>query len=82
MKSDWISAAQLLPGQSGRVTELRHSGSLRRRLMEMGIIPGVTLLRRYTAPSGSPIAFEAAGTVIAIRRRDAELLMVQEAHSD
>lgn len=78
MNSDFISAAQLPPGGCGLIIELRHPEPLRVRLMELGIVPGAKLLRKYTAPSGSPIAFEAAGAVTAIRKRDAVQILVRE----
>ncbi len=69
---------RLAPGAAGRITALRHPEPTARRLMELGLIPGAVLTRRYTAPAGSPIAYEAGGTLLALRRKDAAQIFVQE----
>ncbi len=78
MEPNTINATQLSPDGSGRVVALAHSGSLRQRLFDLGLIPGALIRRRYTAPTGTPIAFEVQGTIVALRRRDAEQVTVQE----
>ena len=72
------TADRLPPGASGRILELRLTGPLRRRLLELGLIPGQCIRRVYTAPAGSPIAYEVQGMVLALRSRDAERILVQE----
>jgi len=78
MEPNRICAAQLAHGAAGRVIELQHSGTLRRRLLDLGLIPGASICRRYTAPAGTPIAFEISGAVVALRKKDAEKVYVQE----
>ncbi len=58
-------------GQRGVVTELRFSGGKRRRLMELGFIPGATVTALQRAPFGGAVAYEVMGTVIALRSADA-----------
>lgn len=72
------TADRLPPGTGGRIRELRLTGPLRRRLLELGLVPGRCIRRVYTAPAGSPIAFEAQGMVVALRTRDARSILVQE----
>ena len=72
------TADRLTPGSAGRILELRLPGPLRGRLEELGLIPGRCIRRRYTAPAGSPIAYEAQGMVVALRTRDAEHILVRE----
>lgn len=74
-----ITAAALSPGAVGLIIDLRLLGPMRRRLLDLGIVPGAHLRRRYTAPSGSPIAYEIGGAVIALRRHDAAQIVVEEA---
>ena len=73
------SAVRLQPGASGRITQLCVTGPLHFRLQELGLIPGQTIRRRYTAPAGSPIAYEVQGMVVALRARDAENILVEDA---
>ena len=58
-------------GQRGVITELRFSGGKRRRLMELGFIPGATVMALQRAPFGGAVAYEIMGTVIALRSSDA-----------
>ena len=74
-----LRADRLPPGAAGRIVQLGLTGPLRRRLLELGLIPGQTLLRRWTAPAGSPIAYEAQGMVVALRAGDAAHILVGEA---
>lgn len=79
MVSQNITAAQLPYGAVGVVIEICLQGPMRRRLLDLGIVPGARLRRRYTAPSGSPIAYEVNGAVLALRKGDAAQIAVEEA---
>lgn len=78
MEPNLLRADQLMPDGGGRVIDVTLSGMLRRRLFDLGVIPGAVIRRRYTAPSGSPIAFEVQGAVVALRKSDAKNLIVEE----
>ena len=45
----------LKPGESGVVLRVGGAGALRRRLLDMGITPGTTIMVRKVAPLGDPI---------------------------
>jgi Fe2+ transport system protein FeoA len=51
---------------------------MRKRLAEMGILPGVTVQMKRTAPMGDPIAFQVRGYQLSLRRSDAGLIRVRE----
>lgn len=53
-------------------------GGFRRRLLELGLLPGsqVTVLR--VAPLGDPVELESGGTHLSIRLRDAQHIDVEE----
>ncbi len=78
MEPDLMTAERLAPDGAGRVIDVTLSGMLRRRLFDLGVIPGAVIRRRFTAPSGSPIAFEVQGAIVALRKADAANLIVQE----
>lgn len=78
MKPDLTTADQLAPDGAGRVIDVTLSGMLRCRLFDLGVVPGAVIRRRYTAPSGSPIAFEVQGAIVALRKSDAANLIIQE----
>lgn len=75
MKS--VSLAALSAGQSARVCEIHVEGALRRRLFDLGLIPGTLVCCRGKAPCGSPVAFYIRGAVIALRRRDAAKIFAE-----
>ncbi|MEA4882488.1 MAG: FeoA family protein [Clostridia bacterium] len=66
----------LRAGTKGSVIALSATGLIRRRLLDLGLVPGteVTAVRR--SPLGDPIAFLIRGAVIALRGEDAACITV------
>lgn len=77
MQSQTIRVSEMQPGQTGKLVEIRAQGAVRRRLFDLGLIPGTKITCRYLAPSGSPMALFVRGSVFALRRRDAQALTVE-----
>jgi DtxR family Mn-dependent transcriptional regulator len=69
---------KLQPGQSGRVTGISSlsRGVERRRLFDLGIIPGTEIQVEMVNPGGDPTAYRIRGTVIALRSNQARLIKV------
>lgn len=63
-------------GDRGRVLEIRVSGGMRRRLMDIGLIEGVAVECLHKSPGGDPAAYLICGAVIALRNEDAEKVNV------
>ena len=59
------------PGEPVTVQRLSHTGSIRRRLFDVGLTPGTRVERVGTSPMGDPAAYLIRGAVIAIRAADA-----------
>jgi Fe2+ transport system protein FeoA len=69
----------LEPGQSAVVTRLTSTGLNRRRMMDLGILPGTHIEIEMKSPLGDPIAYRVRGSVIALRREQAcEIFIAQE----
>ena len=66
-----ISLSQLKIGQAATVETLTHTGTLRRRLQDVGVVEGNRIECVGRSPFGDPSAYLLSGAVIAIRRRDA-----------
>ena len=66
----------LKPGDSARVLSIRESGRISRRLMEMGVIPGVTVKVIKAAPFGDPIEVRVRGYSLAMRKCEADTIEV------
>lgn len=63
---------EVRPGESAEVKSLSATGALRRRIMDMGITKGTTVLVRKVAPLGDPIEITVRGYELSIRKNEAE----------
>ena len=66
-------------GAEGTIAAVSAEGELRRRLTELGYFPGERVKKVLVSPLGDPCAYLVRGTVTAIRRRDAESILIREA---
>lgn len=64
------------PGERAVVSELRSTGSMRRRLLDIGLINGTEIECIGRSPGGDPSAFLIRGAVIAIRSEDCNNILV------
>lgn len=62
---------ELQMGESGRVESVNDDGPVSRRLMEMGVVPGVSVRVLKSAPFGDPIEIRLLGYNLAVRRNEA-----------
>lgn len=58
-------------GQTARISHLTCNDPIRRRLQDIGIIPGTLVECVMKSPFGDPAAYFIRGAVIAIRNSDA-----------
>ncbi len=65
-----IGLHRLVPGAQGVVTKLEGEFGVRKRLEELGLVPGTMVKCRYRSPGGFVTALEFRGTVLALRTRD------------
>lgn len=63
-------------GKRARVTAVHGSGRVTRRLMEMGVLPGVPIQIVKSAPFGDPIEVRVRGYSLAMRRSEADAIEV------
>ncbi|MCB9451362.1 MAG: ferrous iron transport protein A [Anaerolineaceae bacterium] len=63
-----LTLDQLQPGQTATVTVLHSTGLNRRRLLDLGILPGTVITVAMRSPLGDPTAYEVRGSVVALRR--------------
>lgn len=68
---------QLKPGEKGIVTRIDTVGVLKRRLIDMGITPGVTIMVRKVAPLGDPIEINLRGYELTLRKAEAQSIMLE-----
>lgn len=78
MNSDIISLNKLPLNQRGIVTELNCNSSIKRRFLDLGLVPGTYITPVFTSPFGEPIAYEFRSTLISIRNDDSMLIKVKK----
>ena len=66
--------AQLKPGLGAVVKRINGTGAIKRRLIDMGITPGVMVTVRRTAPIGDPMEITLRGYRLTLRRKEAGLI--------
>jgi ferrous iron transport protein A len=76
-KSGGITTLDRLdPGYRSRVIGIRASGSLRKRMLAMGMVPGAEVEVIQTAPLGDPVEYRVKGYCLSLRRAEARLVEV------
>src|SRR5690606_10572197 len=71
--------AALRAGESARVVRISAAcqGPQRRRLLDLGVVPGTRITAVLRSASGDPVAYEIRGALIALRREQAEWIEVR-----
>ncbi len=64
-------------GKTVKVQELLTTGSMRRRLLDMGLIEGTRVSCLLKSPAGDPVAYLIRGAVIALRSEDSSQILVK-----
>ena len=63
--------------KDGYIIDLKSQGALRRRKLDLGLIKNTLIKPVFISPSGDPTAYEVRGSIIAIRKKDAELVKIK-----
>ena len=64
-------------GESAKVTAIKENNQITKRLMEMGIVPGVSVRMIKSAPFGDPLEIHVRGYHLAMRKSEADHIEVQ-----
>ncbi|GEN36494.1 MULTISPECIES: FeoA family protein [Aneurinibacillus] len=72
-----IPLSELAPGGRAKVLELSAEGLVRRRLLDLGVVPQTIVEVILRSPIGDPTAYRIRGTTIGLRREDARRIMVE-----
>jgi DtxR family Mn-dependent transcriptional regulator len=65
-------------GQTARVSNISHlcQGAERRRLLDLGILPGTLIKAELVSPGGDPTAYRIRGALIGLRREQAAFIQI------
>jgi ferrous iron transport protein A len=68
---------ELKPGEEGRVVAISASGSLRRRMLDIGIVAGSVVKVIRLAPAGDPVEILLRGYSLALRKNEAKNITLE-----
>lgn len=68
--------SEVRPGQVVEVVRIAGQSSFRRRLMELGLVPGTRVELLRVAPLGDPVELLLRGASISIRKAEAAVIEV------
>ncbi|HEY0018625.1 MAG TPA: FeoA family protein [Longimicrobium sp.] len=69
--------SELAPGDRGKVVTVAGDAEAARRLMEMGLMRGITVEVVRRAPMGDPLEVKVRGFMLTLRRAEAEHIEVE-----
>jgi ferrous iron transport protein A len=72
-----LTLADLAEGEAGVVESLQLPEDVALRLMELGFIPGTTVVAGRAAPGGDPRVYRVDGSEIALRRETTQYLLLR-----
>ena len=64
-------------GESAAVASLSSTGAQRRRMLDLGFVPGARVRALHASPWNDPVAYGVHGAVIALRREDARSVQIE-----
>ena len=74
----YLNLSHIPVGSSAQVQKLHAKGSIRRRLLDMGLTKGATVSCLYQSPFGDPRAYLIRGAVVALRFEEASRIEVTQ----
>jgi len=79
--SNWnytaMTLSELQTGARATVTLIGNTVTDRRRLLDLGLVPGTTVEAVMRSPLGDPCAYRIRGAVVALRREQASHIEVK-----
>lgn len=68
---------QLKIGEKGKVLKLDNQGTIRRRLLDIGLTPGTLVECTLESPFHDPVAYKIRNATIALRKEDSKLIQIE-----
>ena len=72
-----MTLKEVKPGNSVTIRRLNSTGSVKQKLMDMGLTKNTEVYIRKVAPLGDPIELTVRGYELSIRKADAALIEVE-----
>ena len=77
-----VPLGELPVGVRAVVAEVKGGGKQQRRMLDMGLVPGAEVTVIRTAALGDPVEYRVKGTAIAMRRSDANNILVEKIRNE
>ncbi|MDD5425632.1 MAG: FeoA domain-containing protein [candidate division Zixibacteria bacterium] len=71
---------EMAPGKKGRILKIEGRGAVKKRIVDMGVVPGVEVEVERYAPLGDPIEIKVKGYHLSLRKEDASKIMIELLH--
>jgi Fe2+ transport system protein FeoA len=77
-----VTLNQMKVGQKASIKALYCTGINRRRMMDLGILPGTVIEAAFVSPLNDPVAYRVRDTLIALRREQAKEIEIELLEGD
>lgn len=77
-KENMKTLAELMPKEKARIINVSGKVRLRKKLLDMGILPGVLVEMVRVAPLGDPIDIKVKGYHLSLRKSEAAHISVEK----
>jgi len=71
------SLKDLIPGEKARVKQVTGIGSIKRRIVDLGIVPGTEIEMERYAPLGDPVEIKLRGNHLSLRKEEATGIILE-----
>ncbi len=71
-----ITLDKLPTNHVGEVTAINTNETLKRRLLDLGLVKGTKIKKLYKSPLNDPTCYLIRGSVIALRKQDVEKILI------
>ncbi|WP_047151151.1 FeoA family protein [Aneurinibacillus tyrosinisolvens] len=78
MSKTLIPLSDVTPGNRFRITALNIEGTMRRRLLDLGFVPGAVIEVLKKSPLGDPVAYYVSNTTIALRKEESSKIVGEQ----
>jgi Fe2+ transport system protein FeoA len=77
-RNEEFPLSKLQKGQKAVVVHIEGKGAVKRRMMDMGVVPGSEIRVVRIAPFGDPIEFNIKGYSLSLRKSEAKNIIVAQ----
>lgn len=77
-----MNLTNLAIGETAKIVAVNGENQITKRLLEMGIVPGVAVRMIKTAPFGDPLEIRVRGYHLAMRKSEAQTIEIQKADAE